>query len=152
MNGQRFERDIVKCFNTYFETSEICATAYRFERSNHYTIQPADVLIDSPDRSFYLAIECKSFKAKGRGTKLYFSSAFSDATDIPQLDRMHTFLHKSGRVGLVAVEVSARNRLNAYLIPFNFVHELSKRENGLSLALIEEKGRHLIRKEGRYFF
>jgi hypothetical protein len=152
MDGLRFERDIVKCFNTYFETSETCAIAYRIERASHYTIQPADVFVDSPYRTYYLAIECKSFKPKGSGRKLYFSSAFSDATGVPQLERMQTFLHKSGRVGLVAVEVSARNRLNAYLLPFNFVYQLSKRDKGLSLAFIEEKGRHLIRKEGRYFF
>jgi hypothetical protein len=152
MDGLHFERDIVKCFNTYFDRQQIDAIAYRFERASHYTVQPADVLIDSADTQFYCAIECKSFEPKGAGSKLYFSSAFSDATGIPQLERMHTFLKKSGREGHVAVQIKANNRLSAYILPFYTVYMISKREKGLSLKTIRDESHHLTREKGLYSF
>jgi Holliday junction resolvase len=152
MDGQRFERDIVKCFNTHFENANINAIAYRFERSSHYTVQPADVLVDSAEPQFYLAIECKSFDPKGPNGKLYFSSAFSDATGIPQLERMRTFLTKSGREGHVAVEAKIGARLTAHILPFYTVYALSKRSPGLSLKTIHDDGHPLIREKGSYSF
>jgi hypothetical protein len=151
MDGLRFERNIVTCFNTEFENTHIHAIAYRFERASRFTVQPADILIDSANSAFYCAIECKSFEPKG--AKLYFSSAFSDATGVPQLERMHTFLTLSGRAGIIAIEIKVQNRLNAYLLDFDIVYGLFlKGVKGVSLATVKEKGQHLERRKGNYFF
>ena len=147
MNGQRFERSIVRCFNTHFDIAYIHAIAYRFERASHFTTQPADILIDSREKQYYCAIECKSLA----GNKLYFSSAFSDATDIPQLERMNTFLTQSGRTGLIAIEVRQNRHLNAWILDFQPVYEQFKGvSTGLSLDTIRRLGHKLTRSKGTY--
>jgi Holliday junction resolvase len=147
MNGQRFERDIVKCFNTHFDIAYIHAIAYRFERASRFSIQPADILVDSREKPYYCAIECKSME----GDKLYFSSAFSDATKIPQLERMNTFLIQSGRKGYIAIEVRQNRHLNAWILDFQPVYEAFKGVwPGLSLDTIRHLGQKLTRSQGTY--
>ena len=57
------------------------------------------MLVDSSHEDYYLGIECKSISAKTGA--LYFTQHFG--TD--QIERIDDFLRKSGRKGILAVEL-----------------------------------------------
>lgn len=120
-----FERDIVKCFNEYFERTGAKGYAYRLKQSRFIT-QYVDVLSDSLDPRYYLAIECKSLKGK----KLYFTQHFHEDKDgVHQVDAISEFIHKTGRQGFLAVEfrAGAGKPKEAYLLPWDLVIEFRKK-------------------------
>jgi Holliday junction resolvase len=95
-----FERDIVHTINDFFAFQGIQGFAYRLKQSK-FNSQYVDVLVDSLDPRYYLAIECKSI----RGKKLYFTQHFhQDKNDVHQVDAIGDFLRKTGRRGYLAVE------------------------------------------------
>ncbi|MBS1262978.1 MAG: hypothetical protein MAG715_00144 [Methanonatronarchaeales archaeon] len=113
-----FERDLVRSFNDFFEERDLKAVAYR-RKQHRFSSQVVDVLVDSLNPDFYLAIENKSIStAKGAGA-LYFSQHFTES----QIPRLSGFLERSGRRGFLAVELkrgTGRKR-RAFVVPWSDV-------------------------------
>ena len=66
-----FEREMVQCMNRFFTENRKRGFAYRLKQSTFNT-QYVDIIVDSKEPGYYLAIECKSLKGK----RLSFSSNF----------------------------------------------------------------------------
>ncbi|MDI6888455.1 MAG: hypothetical protein QMC78_02005 [Methanocellales archaeon] len=116
-----FERELVKSFNRFFEQGKVEGIAYRLKQ-HRFASQIVDVLVDSSHKDFYLGIECKSVSTDKGAVALYFTQHFS-AGQIPRID---DFLKKSGRRGVLAVELrrgSGKSR-GAHIIKWT---ELRKR-------------------------
>ena len=126
-----FERDVVSCFNRFFEDQKIRGFAYRLKQ-HKFSSQFIDVLVDCLDPHYYLAIECKSIKGK----KIYFTQHFHiDRNKVHQVDAISTFLSRTGRKGFLAVEFrfgSGKGR-EAYLIPWDRVQSFYTTTQGISL-------------------
>jgi hypothetical protein len=126
-----FERDVVACFNHFFEEQKMRGFAYRLKQ-HKFSTQFIDVLVDCLDPHYYLAIECKSI----RGKKLYFTQHFHvDRNKIHQVDAISTFLSRTGRKGYLAIEFrfgSGKTR-EAYLLPWEQVKALYTTTQGISL-------------------
>jgi len=142
-----FERDLVKSLNEFFEAEEVSAIAYR-RKQHRFSSQVVDVLVDSLNPDFYLAIENKSIStAKGAGS-LYFSQHFSD----DQVPRLSDFLEKSGRTGYLAVELKrgTGKKREAYVIPWSDVEsKFGSDEPGFPVDEIRGYG-NMERSEGLY--
>jgi Holliday junction resolvase len=126
-----FERDIVHCFNNFLSERTTRGFAYRLKQSKFNT-QYVDVLVDSLDPRFYLAIECKSI----RGKKLYFSQHFhEDKHKVHQVDAISDFLEKTGRKGYLAVEFRSGpgKAKEAYLLSWSDVRKLYGQSPGISI-------------------
>jgi Holliday junction resolvase len=126
-----FERDVVHCLNNFFSVRSLRGFAYRLKQSKFNT-QYVDVLVDSLDPRYYLAIECKSI----RGKKLYFSQHFHlDRKDVHQVESISEFLERTGRRGFIAVEFrSGPGRAKeAYLLPWDAVRHAYGESAGLSV-------------------
>ncbi|WP_292384785.1 Holliday junction resolvase [Methanoculleus sp. UBA430] len=111
-----FEREITSCLNRFFAHRKTQGFAYRLKQSKFNT-QYVDVLVDSLDPRYYLAIECKSISGK----KIYFSQHFhSDKNHVHQVDSITDFIRKTGRRGFLAVEFrfGAGRAKEAYLMPW----------------------------------
>jgi len=131
-----FERDIVSCFNRFFEEEKMRGFAYRLKQ-HKFSQQFIDVLVDCLDPKYYLAIECKSI----RGKKLYFTQHFHlDRNKVHQIDTISTFLSRTGRKGFLAIEFrfgSGKSR-EAYLIPWDQVQHSYATTAGISLEEFRE--------------
>ncbi|WP_317135722.1 Holliday junction resolvase [Methanochimaera problematica] len=104
--------------------------AYRLKQSKFNT-QYVDILVDSLDPRYYLAIECKSIQGK----KLYFSQHFhEDKNNVHQIDSITDFIKKTGRRGFLAVEFrGGRGKQNvAYLLPWEKLQEFRENSPGIS--------------------
>jgi Holliday junction resolvase len=126
-----FEREIVHCLNRFFKTRHIQGFAYRLKQ-HKFTSQYVDVLVDSLNPSYYLAIECKSIIDK----KLYFSQHFhSDKKNVHQVDAISDFLAKTGRIGFLAVEFrqGPGKASEAFLIPWATVVGHFKENKGITV-------------------
>ena len=126
-----FEREIVHCLNRFFKTRHVQGFAFRLKQ-HKFSSQYVDVLVDSLNPSYYLAIECKSILDK----KVYFSQHFhSDKNATHQVDAITGFLKKTGRTGFLAIEFRfGPGKANeAYLIPWATVIEHFKLNRGISL-------------------
>ena len=142
-----FEREIVHCFNRFFEGRHIRGFAYRLKQ-HKFSTQYVDVLVDCISPSYYCAVECKSIMDK----KLYFSQHFhTDKKKVHQVDAISEFLKKTGRAGYLAVEFrpGAGKHNEAYLIPWKIVieHYTDNRGIGIDDA---KKGIPLTRSKGEY--
>jgi len=114
-----FERDMVQCMNRYFTENRKRGFAYRLKQST-YNTQYVDIIVDSRDPSYYLAVECKSLL----GTRLSFSSNFhKDKDGIHQIDNISGFIQYTGRTGYLAVEFRGGRKNEAYMMPWNMVLE-----------------------------
>lgn len=102
-----YELKIVNYFNNFFKSNNISAIAYRLKQAK-FCGQICDILVDSKDKTYYLAIECKTTKYG-----LYFSSNFSDN----QVLNITKFIKLSGRTGVLAL----KDRKEEYLIPWDIV-------------------------------
>ncbi len=145
-----FERSLVKSFNRYFEEKDIRGIAYR-RKQHRFSSQFVDILVDSFNPDFYLAIENKSLKTSS-SNKLYFSQHFSESDDGHQIKRIDDFVHRSGRRGFLAVELkrgTGRPR-KAYMIPWEkVVDRYEEGEKGFSVEEIKEFP-EIKRKSTRY--
>jgi Holliday junction resolvase len=90
-----FENKLVKLLNLYFLNKNIQAIAYRSKQSK-YNLQFFDILVDSNNKLYYLAIECKSIKSLDLYFKRYFRSE--------QIKNLTYYQKKSGRFALLAVK------------------------------------------------
>lgn len=145
-----FEWALTNAFNTFFERQRINAIAYRLKQSR-FASQVMDILVDSRQPEYYLAIECKSLDSR-KAKALYFKQHFSSSQGSHQLARETDFLTKSGRNGILAVEFrrgTGKSR-TAYFLPWGSVYKLYQEgEVGLRLEEIE-KNPALERKSGEY--
>ncbi|WP_086637379.1 hypothetical protein [Methanonatronarchaeum thermophilum] len=130
-----FERDLVKSFNSYFEKNGVRAIAYR-RKQHRFSSQFVDILVDSIKPDYYIAIENKSISTAKGAKKLYFSQHFSKN----QVERIDTFLNKSGRNGYLAVELKqGRGKpRQAFMIPWNvIIKRYHEDESGLGVKEIK---------------
>lgn len=145
------ERSIVNMFNRYFENSEINGIAHR-KKMSRFTSQLCDVLVDSQHHAFYLAIEAKSIKEK-KNNKLYFSTHFSENDNGHQVERIGDFIDRSGRVGLLCLELK-RGRGKArecYMLPFHMLRNLYDADDvGMPIDAIKEFGFEVKREGSEY--
>ncbi len=114
-----FEREMVHCLNSFFEDSGVGGFAYRLKQARFNT-QYVDVIVDSLDPRYYLAIECKSLK----GSKIYFTQHFhKDKNGTHQVDSISEFLTRTGRRGYLAVEFRGGSGKpnEAYLLPWHTI-------------------------------
>jgi Holliday junction resolvase len=133
-----FEREIVHCLNRFFKTHHFQGFAYRLKQ-HKFTSQYVDVLIDSLNPTYYLAIECKSIIDK----KLYFSQHFhSDKKNVHQVDAISDFLTKTGRIGYLAVEFrqGPGKSSEAFLIPWARIVEHYAENKGITIDDARAKG------------
>ncbi len=99
------ERELVKSFNAFFEENKIRGISYRIKQ-HRFSSQFLDILVDSLDPDYYLGIECKSISTEKGAASLYFTQHFSrDKNGEHQIDRISRFLEKSGRKGLLIIEL-----------------------------------------------
>lgn len=118
-----FEWALTAALNSFFEKEGISAIAYRLKQSR-FVSQVMDILVDSRHPEYYLAIECKSLDAR-KAKSLYFKQHFSSAAGAHQLARETEFLARSGRNGILAVELRygvGKPRM-AYFIPWGQVYQ-----------------------------
>ena len=115
-----FERSLVNTLNTAFREANKRAVAHRIKQSR-FTSQVVDVLVDSLDPEYYLAIECKSISLEKGAKALYFSQHFTvDGRGVHQLIHMREYIGLSGRRGILAVELrkGQGKRREVHLIPW----------------------------------
>jgi hypothetical protein len=145
-----FEWALTNSFNCFFEREGINALAYRLKQSR-FASQLVDILVDSRTPEYYLAIECKSINAK-KTKSLYFKQHFSTAAGNHQLIRETDFITKSGRQGILAVELrhGTGAAKTAHLVPWGEVYQSFQLEKkGLTLEEIQ-RNPPLERKGGVY--
>ena len=145
-----FEWELVAAINRFFEASGMRGLAYRLKQSR-YTPQVVDLLVDSPDPAYYLAIECKSIDARKAKT-LYFTQHFSAAGGVHQMERIDQFIDRTGRRGFLAVELrrGAGRAKTAHLLPWYAAMEAFRSESpGIPVERIEAIA-PLGRRDGGY--
>lgn len=133
-----FEWALTHALNAFFEKDGVAAIAYRLKQSP-FAAQFMDILVDSKTPEYYLAIECKSLDAR-KTKSLYFGRYFSRAAGAHQLSRETEFITRSGRQGILAVELrrGAGKPRTAHLVPWGQIYQsFSEGKSGLSLRDIE---------------
>lgn len=145
-----FEWALTNAFNSFFEKENLHAIAYRLKQSR-FASQLVDILVDSRQPEYYLAIECKSLDAR-KTRSLYFTQHFSSAGGGHQIDRETDFITRSGRIGILAVELrrGAGSPRTAHFLPWGHIHEIF--ESGKPGLTVEEimANPALERKGGAY--
>src|SRR5512136_3094482 len=118
-----FEWALTSALNAFFEKEGIAAIAYRLKQSR-FSTQFMDILVDSKTPEYYLAIECKSLDAR-KTKSLYFKQHFSFAAGGHQMARETEFITRSGRQGILAVELrhGAGKTRTAHLVPWGQVYQ-----------------------------
>ena len=145
-----FEWALTTALNSFFEKEGIHAIAYRLKQSR-FSSQLVDILVDSRIAEYYLAIECKSLDAR-KTKSLYFKQHFSLAAGNHQLARETEFIIRSGRQGILAVELrhGVGKSRTAHLVPWGQVYQsFHAGKVGLTLEEIENNP-PLERKGGAY--
>jgi hypothetical protein len=133
-----FEWALTNALNAFFEKDGIAAIAYRLKQSR-FSTQFMDILVDSKTPEYYLAIECKSLDAR-KTRSLYFKQHFSMAAGGHQMARETQFITRSGRQGILAVELrhGAGKARTAHLVPWGQIYQsFEAGKAGLSLRDIE---------------
>jgi len=145
-----FEWALTAALNSFFQRDGVTAIAYRLKQSR-FSSQLVDILVDSRIPEYYLAIECKSLDAR-KTNALYFKQYFSFAAGEHQIVRETEFITRSGRQGILAVELrqGAGKARTSYLVPWGHVYQnFMDGKSGLTLREIEENP-PLERKGGAY--
>jgi Holliday junction resolvase len=145
-----FEWALVDALNSFFEKEGIAAIAYRL-RQSRFAAQLVDILVDSKNPEYYLAIECKSLDAR-KTKSLYFKQHFSLAAGSHQMTRETDFITRSGRQGILAVELrhGAGKSRTAHLVPWGHIFQsYSSGKAGVPISEIEINP-PLERKNGAY--
>jgi len=93
----KFENWALLKFRKVIEQKKQLAVIYRLKQSR-FCSQVCDLLVDSRNTNYYLAIECKHRKDK---ISLSFSGDFSESKEGGQLERLETFCQLSGRKGII---------------------------------------------------
>ena len=145
-----FEWAMVNALNSFFEKEGIAAIAYRL-RQSRFAAQLVDILVDSRTPEYYLAIECKSLDAR-KTKSLYFKQHFSLAEGGHQMARETDFITRSGRQGILAVELrrGAGKTRTAHLVPWGQIFQsYNAGKAGVPISEIEINP-PLERKKGAY--
>lgn len=145
-----FEWALVSSLNSFFTREGIAAIAYRL-RQSRFATQLADILVDSKIPEYYLAIECKSLDAR-KTRSLYFKQHFSMAAGAHQIDRETDFITRSGRQGILAVELrhGVGKSRTAHLVPWGMIFDRYF-EGGTGITLEEiQVNPPLERRGGAY--
>ena len=145
-----FEWSMVNSLNSFFQKEGIAAIAYRL-RQSRFSTQLADILVDSKTPEYYLAIECKSLDTR-KTRSLYFKQHFSTAAGAHQIERETDFITRSGRQGILAVELrhGAGKSRTAHLVPWGLIFDRYREgEAGVTLQEIQVNP-PLGRKGGAY--
>jgi Holliday junction resolvase len=145
-----FEWAMVNALNSFFEKEGIAAIAYRL-RQSRFAAQLVDILVDSKTPEYYLAIECKSLDAR-KTKSLYFKQHFSLARGSHQMTRETDFITRSGRQGILAVELrhGVGKTRTAHLVPWGQIFQSYEAgRTGITLQEIEINP-PLERKNGAY--
>lgn len=145
-----FEWAMVNALNLFFEKEGIAAIAYRL-RQSRFAAQLVDILVDSKNPEYYLAIECKSLDAR-KTKSLYFKQHFSLAAGAHQMTRETDFITRSGRQGILAVELrrGAGKTRTAHLVPWGQIFQsYNSGKAGVPISEIEINP-PLDRKQGTY--
>ncbi len=145
-----FEWALTNALNSFFEHEGINAIAHRLKQSR-FTPQVMDILVDSRHPEYYLAIECKSLDAR-KTKSLYFTQHFSSAGGCHQIVRETEFITRSGRNGILAVELrhGVGKERTAHFVPWGYVNEIFESgKPGLTVGEIEANPA-LERKGGAY--
>jgi hypothetical protein len=145
-----FEWALVDALNKFFEKNSINAIAYRLKQSR-FSAQFMDILVDSRIPEYYLAIECKSLDAR-KTKSLYFKQHFSSAAGAHQMTRETEFIIRSGRQGILAVELrhGAGKTRTAHLVPWGQIFQsYEEGKKGITLQEIEANPQ-IERKGGAY--
>jgi hypothetical protein len=145
-----FEWALTAALNSFFEKEGVRAIAYRL-RQSRFASQLVDILVDSRMPEYYLAIECKSLDAR-KAKALYFKQHFSSAAGAHQLARETEFITRSGRQGILAVELrhGVGKPRTAHLVPWGQVFQsYDAGKAGIALQEIEINP-PLERKGGAY--
>jgi len=133
-----FEWALTSALNSFFEKEGVQAIAYRLKQSR-FASQLVDILVDSKIPEYYLAIECKSLDAR-KAKALYFKQHFSSAAGAHQLARETEFITRSGRQGILAVELrhGVGKPRTAHLVPWGQVFQsYDAGKAGITLREIE---------------
>ncbi len=119
----KFEWALTAALNKFFEKEGVQAIAYRL-RQSRFASQLVDILVDSKTPEYYLAIECKSLDAR-KAKALYFKQHFSSAAGAHQFARETEFITRSGRQGILAVELrhGPGQPKTAHLVPWGQVFQ-----------------------------
>lgn len=145
-----FERALTLAFNSFFEEEGIEAIAYRLKQSR-FASQVMDILVDSRYPEYYLAIECKSLDTRS-ARSIYFSQHFNSCGGAHQLERESKFIRRSGRSGVLAVELrrGAGKARSAHLVPWSeIMRPFQSGEPGMKIREVESFP-ELQRKGGCY--
>lgn len=145
-----FEWALTTALNYFFEKENLNAIAYRLKQSR-FASQLVDILVDSRHPEYYLAIECKSLDAR-KTKSLYFKQHFSSAVGGHQITRETDFIIRSGRKGILAVELRQGGGIarTAHFVPWGYVNEIFESgKPGLTLEEIKANPA-LERKGGAY--
>ena len=152
-----FENDIVKAFNTYFRGSSVDARAFRLKQAL-FQPQVIDVLVDSADPRYYMAVECKTMNAK-KYTKNYFrawSRRHGKPAKVHQVVSINRFIKETGRTGYLAAElrqIGPKGSNLAFLVPWEVVFDLYESgDPGVSSKVIQAEGIPIKREKGTYIF
>lgn len=140
MDISQSEGKIVSALNGFFEERGVDAIAYRIKQ-HRFTSQVIDILVDSRHWKFYLAMEVKSISVEKGARALYFSQHFSKHGSAHQVERISEFLKRSGRWGLLAVELrhGAGHPLECRLIRWTDVDaRFRKGESGFRVEEIQK--------------
>jgi len=148
------ERAIVNMFNNHLEQKDKPNGIAHRKKQHRFTSQLCDVLVDSEHDSLYLAIEAKSLKAH-KNNKLYFSQHFSENNEAHQVERISNFIHRSGRLGLLCLELKhGRGKpRECYMLPWHHIQERYENDEvGLTIEEIKELGQEIKRDGSEYVF
>jgi len=156
------ENEITKSLNLYYKENRIKAYAYRFpqsglKRQKGISNQPCDILSDSKNKNFYLAIEAKSMDLSRGKQNLNFKSRFTCTNGTHQIEHESFFCDITGRTGILAVELryGPGKPKECYFIPMSLVYNkikngeksLKLNEITSSLKINRIRGKYSISKD-----
>jgi hypothetical protein len=138
------ENEIVKALNFFYHSNNIKAYAYRFPQSERkmqkgVSNQPCDILSDSSNSKYYIAIEAKSMDISDKNQNLNFKSRFTCTNNIHQLEHESFFCELTGRTGWLVIELrrGAGKPRKCHVIDLNSVcHKYKAGEKSLKLVEI----------------
>ena len=116
MTKTTFELQLLKALTNRIAADGVEAVALRWPLTK-WAHQPIDIIVDSEDIDYYLAIECKSIKRSNKNG-LYFSGQFTQKAFSDQFIEEADYITRSGRRGFCAVEIWGSAGNTCHVIPW----------------------------------
>jgi hypothetical protein len=147
-----FENEIVNALNFFYIKNQIKAQAYRLYQAEFSPGQHCDIVSDSANSKYYLALECKTMNSSKYKT-FNFKSRTSQTDDgIHQFEREFKFAERTGRRGFLLIELrmGAGKPKMCYFIPMKDAFET--RQSGKKSYKLSEIQSYpsLSREKGKY--